>query len=192
MHGRFQAIGLRKTVYLVGFSMICMVLSGCASMTPEECKVADWRAIGEKDGSQGKPEQLAEHLKSCQAVGIVPNNALYRSGYQQGLKFYCQPQRILNLALSGTGHVDACPVAQQQSLTYYYRLGHDVYQARYDLQQQSSEQDRIQQELLDSKKLNDLQRAERRKRLRQLDYDLENSRQRVRDAEYRLSKSKYR
>jgi hypothetical protein len=167
-------------------------LGGCATMSPEECKVADWRSIGEKDGSQGKSEQLAAHLKSCQGVGVVPDNKLYRSGYQQGLKYYCQPQRILNLALTGNGSVSVCPLEQQQFLTYYYRLGHDVYVARTQVNDQTSEQSRLERELIDKKDLTDLQRKEKRERLRNLDKELYYSREELRRAESRLSQNRNR
>ena len=171
---------------------LLLVLAGCATMSPEECKVADWRAIGEKDGSQGKSEQLAGHLKSCQGVGIVPDNRLYRSGYQQGLKYYCQPQRILNLALQGNGDVSACPIGQQQFLTYYYRLGHDVYDAQNRIDELNSEQSRLERELIDKKDLTDLQRKEKRDRLRELDRQLRYARDDLSSAQYRLSQNRNR
>ncbi len=172
--------------------LLLLGLGGCATMSPEECKVADWRAIGEKDGSQGRTEQLAGHLKSCQGVGIVPDNKLYRSGYQQGLKFYCQPQRILNLALQGNGDVSVCPTSQQQFLTYYYRLGQDVYQAQNRVNELNSEQSRLERELIDKKDLTDLQRKEKRERLRNLDKELRYARDDVSQAQYRLSQNRYR
>lgn len=163
------------------------MMSGCASLTPEQCRVANWKALGEKDGIQGREEQLARHLKSCAPIGITPNTVLYRQGYQAGLSLYCQPQSILDQALDGYGHIDVCPINTQSMLLPYYRLGRQVYESKSNLSRLYREQDQLQSEL-QSNKTTEQRRKVLRQELRQLDRELNLARLDVNDAQHRLSR----
>lgn len=168
-----------------------IVLTGCASLSPEQCRVADWKALGEKDGYQGREEQLARHVKSCAPIGVTPSTELYRQGYHAGLKVYCQPQHILDQALAGNGRVDVCPIQQQAMLLSYYRAGHAVYESSAEVDRLVQEQDRLERELTEHK-TTDQRRAEIRKKLRELDDSLRRARQAREGAENNLRRYKAR
>ena len=37
----------------IGLAILAISLSGCAAMSVEECKTANWSLVGEKDGAKG-------------------------------------------------------------------------------------------------------------------------------------------
>lgn len=75
-----------RLVSLVVFSVL---ISGCATMSKEECKVANWKNVGFNDGASGEAVLLADHAESCAKTGITPNRTLYMQGYVEGEKNYC-------------------------------------------------------------------------------------------------------
>ena len=74
-----------------------VLLSGCAAMSVEQCKTANWFNVGEKDGSAGQESRLDRYYSSCQKASVVPNQSLYEKGYQQGLGYYCRPETMRNI-----------------------------------------------------------------------------------------------
>ena len=80
-----------------------ITLTGCASMSVDECKTADWRMIGYEDGITGRSAlQLKEHRKACAEHGIAPNLDVYLTGHEQGLMVYCRPVKAFDLG-AGVG-----------------------------------------------------------------------------------------
>ena len=55
---------------------LTVLLSGCAAMSVEQCKTANWFKVGEKDGSAGRDMRLDRYYSSCQKANIVPNQSL--------------------------------------------------------------------------------------------------------------------
>ena len=108
---------------------LTVLLSGCAAMSVEQCKTANWFKVGEKDGSAGRDMRLDRYYSSCQKANIVPNQSLYEQGYQQGLGYYCRPETIFNEALLGRGDFRVCPIEKRESLRMYYQVAHDYYVA---------------------------------------------------------------
>ena len=73
-------------------AVAAFALAGCASMSPEECRVADWAEQGYKDGRSGlTPTRITEHRKACAEVGVVPDAQRYRQGWDRGVQEYCTP-----------------------------------------------------------------------------------------------------
>ena len=61
-------------------------LSGCATLTVEECQQADWQTIGYRDGKAGQDvDYILKHNKACAKSNITPNKVLWEQGRQQGL-----------------------------------------------------------------------------------------------------------
>ena len=55
--------------------IVCVVsllgLSGCATMSAEECATGDWHMIGFEDGSMGYTvDRLGQHRKACAKYGV--------------------------------------------------------------------------------------------------------------------------
>ena len=44
-----------RSIHLVSAVVSAWLLASCATMSPEECKRADWGAVGQADGLDGQP-----------------------------------------------------------------------------------------------------------------------------------------
>ena len=144
-----------------------MSLTSCATLSPAECQTADWYRIGEQDGSEGYPSRLAQHFKACQKINIEPNQGLYVKGYNEGVRYYCQPQVILNAALVGKGNANVCPAQSRATLDDIRRVGHAVYEA--ERTQENLERRRIELvRLLEDKKMSLQDRLKRSEELNEV------------------------
>ena len=78
--------------------LAALVMSGCASMSSEECALSDWSAVGYEDGSRGyTTERFSNHRKSCAKHGVTADFRAYQEGRDEGLVEFCQPSRGYNL-----------------------------------------------------------------------------------------------
>merc|ERR1711916_171837 len=90
----WKETGVKTTIKFFVCATIIALLQGCASLSKEECLVADWQQIGFEDGSRGRDLlTLARHRKACAKAGITPDRAAYERGHRQGLLRYCKKKR---------------------------------------------------------------------------------------------------
>jgi len=159
-------------------TLSCLILSGCQVMSVGECQTADWFKIGQQDGNAGQADMIGKRIDSCreQKVDIDPNNSVnaYRTGYAQGVRNYCQPNRILDDALAGRDHVDVCPLPLQNGLRPFAQAGMRVYSANQRIDQINSEQNSLSNEL-QRKDTSEKRAWEIRRQQRQLLRDLDNA-----------------
>ncbi|WP_281557015.1 DUF2799 domain-containing protein [Thalassomonas sp. RHCl1] len=117
-----------KPVLLAGLSSL---LFGCATMSKEECLVADWYTIGLEDGSDGKAASyIGKHRKACADAGVSPDITAYSAGRKAGLKDYCVASRGYQLAMSGDEYHGVCRGPQEQGFLTGFKNGQIVYQAK--------------------------------------------------------------
>ena len=103
-------------------------LGACASLTPEQCQNADWRAIGYNDGVRGRLEShISRHFDACSKVGISPNVQAWQAGRLQGLPLYCTPSNAYNVGRAGNDLSPVCPAHQQRSLYHSWDWGQEYY-----------------------------------------------------------------
>lgn len=108
-----------------------LVLSGCATMSGDECLTSDWRAIGYEDGSQGyASSRLGQHRKACAKHGVTPDFTAYQSGRDEGLREYCQPQRGFNLGVAGGRYNGVCPSHLEPGFLDAFRTGAHLHTLR--------------------------------------------------------------
>ena len=70
--------------------LMAYALSGCATMSPEECLQANWEEVGYNDAIEGYPvSRSSEHREACASTGVTVDFALYRDGHALGLPYYC-------------------------------------------------------------------------------------------------------
>lgn len=106
-------------------------LAGCASMSPEECRVANWGERGYADGRNGfTPTRIAEHRKACAEVGVVPDAQRYRQGWDRGVLEYCTPANAVAQGRAGSPYRNVCPPHLEGPFVYWHQMGMDVYQAQ--------------------------------------------------------------
>ena len=157
---------------ILGFCGI--LLSGCQTLTPTECRIANWAQMGAQDGSSGRYDRIASHVDGCaqQQVAVGATSVQqYRSGYQQGLQNYCQPEVILDLAQSGSGNLSVCPARQQAALRPYAQAGKRQYDAQQAVEALDTKQRKLETELQNNE-TTDQRRRDIRLELRRLDQQL--------------------
>ncbi len=114
-------------------------LSGCASMSEEECAFSDWTAVGYEDGAQGATsEQFGEYRRDCADHGVTPDFQAWQAGRSQGLMEYCQPSRGFNLGERGGRYNGVCNGGPEQDFLDAYRIGSQLYTLRANLNAASS------------------------------------------------------
>lgn len=104
------------------------ILSSCASLSPEQCKNADWRQIGYTDGANGEPAgRLQEHASACAKADIKPDLEAYLSGRMEGLLSYCQPENGFEVGRRGRpDNVGDCPPHLRAPFLDQYRQGREI------------------------------------------------------------------
>ncbi|WP_064605068.1 DUF2799 domain-containing protein [Photobacterium sp. J15] len=92
---------------------LCMVvlaqLAGCSSMSVEECKVADWYAVGLQDGRNGAPSsRVNDYAEDCLEANVTVDQAAWFNGYDLGLTHYCMPDNGYRVGRSGGVYNGVC------------------------------------------------------------------------------------
>jgi hypothetical protein len=116
-------------VAALGFSLV-----SCATMSPEECKVADWRAVGLRDGLDGRAlSRLGDRSEDCAKVGVVVNTQTYLAGRDSGLKSYCRIENAVPLGLNGGSYAGVCPPAIDSVFQQRFQTARAVYDLRSEV-----------------------------------------------------------
>lgn len=179
-----------KIINFFAILSVGIILSSCSVMSVEECKTADWKEVGYKDGSNGLSKQrFSEYISACKEGHVKPNQITYDIGYHEGLKTYCTPQNIFNKSLEGKGGYRSCPAEKQVILREYYDVGNHYYKAKTArtnlLRDISNHEEQL--------KLKDLKKDKKEKYKKELD-DLESNRSRINrefyDAEDKMERFK--
>ena len=114
---------MKKTI---GFVFTCIILSGCQTISPQECKSANWYDKGILDGSNGlKPTILVDYKNECAEAGVAVNSADWQEGYKHGLTTYCTPENGYFVGSKGLTYRSVC---SSQKFLENYRLGKEDYQ----------------------------------------------------------------
>ena len=119
----------------ISMAAAMLALSGCATMSEDECLMSDWNAIGYEDGSRGYTmEQFSNRRQACAKHGVTPDFRAYQTGRDEGLVSYCQPSRGYNLGVSGGRYHGVCDVALEEEFLDAYRVGQQLYSLRSNVQ----------------------------------------------------------
>lgn len=117
--------------------LVCVLLTGCASLSKEECQRGDWFHVGYTDGTEGYTEaRFNEHIQACESYHIQPNQTLYQQGREQGLQMYCQSKGYA-LGQNNQNYGWVCPKsAERKFLTdYVFGLKSALQEAQLSYQQ---------------------------------------------------------
>ncbi len=120
--------------------LLVAALGGCASMSSEECANSDWVAVGFEDGSRGySTDRFGSRRKACAKHGITADFQAYQAGRAEGLVEFCQPGRGFNLGVSGGRYNGVCDVALEEEFLDAYRVGHQLYDLRSNVNNANSQ-----------------------------------------------------
>ena len=121
---------------LVGGGCLALLLSGCASMSQQECLVADWRLVGYEDASQGhSTTRIGEHRKACAKANVQPDLNRYQQGHREGARVYCVKPRGYQEGAAGKAYQGICPADLEPAFLRAYDHGRE----RHAITQQISQ-----------------------------------------------------
>ena len=113
---------------------VALILAGCASLSEDECTVADWQMIGAEDGARGLAlSRLAAHRKACAKAGVTPDAEAYKRGRQEGLVSFCTYDRGYGEGRRGASQRNVCPAGE---LRDEFLDGYDAGRRIYEVNQQ--------------------------------------------------------
>lgn len=162
-----------------------LALAGCAAMSPQECRTADWREQGTRDALEGQARSHFDDIRqACAEAGVTPRQDLYFDGYARGLRQFCMPANGARWGRQGQSYDSTCPPELEPAFLARYRDGRRAWDAEQGLQRLQNEQRRKQRELDQTK--DDGQRRRLRDDLTSLDWRLRNARDDLDRAEQRL------
>lgn len=101
---------MKRSLYLLSIFLMLGFLSGCATMSKNECINADWHSIGFTDGSRGVHyNNLNKHRQSCVKHEIIPDDNAYHEGWDQGIRSYCTADNGYRAGKAGRAYPNICP-----------------------------------------------------------------------------------
>ena len=123
---------------------ITLTISSCSTMSPQECKGANWKSVGYEDGSNGKSKRLSDYIKDCAEAKVRPDSNLYMSGYNAGEKVYCTYDNGLRRGKKGKSASSVCNTAGlRQNFDKGYTKGKEQYQITSKIKDKESDINKI-------------------------------------------------
>jgi hypothetical protein len=115
-------------------------LAACAAMTEEQCRGADWRAVGVADGAEGRgPERLEAHRRACAPASVTPDARAWEAGRQEGLRLYCRPAKAYDVARRGGAIRAVCTSAELERMQAAYDWGREYWRLELEIEDLRSE-----------------------------------------------------
>jgi hypothetical protein len=109
-------------------TLILVALSGCATMSKDECLTVDWRTVGFEDGVAGySGDRIGQHRKACAEYGVTPDLTAYQTGRAEGLREYCVPANGFRVGSQGGGYAGICPADLEPPFSEAYESGRQLY-----------------------------------------------------------------
>jgi len=162
----------RAHLSVLSLALLVTFVTGCATMTPEQCQHASWMDVGLRDGLEGQPmSTLDERLSDCKKVGIAVDTGRYVTGREQGLQTYCRLDNAITLGLSGATYSGVCPPMVDADFRRLYAKGYAVFELRAEVMNLDARSGSLQYQLRDAdrdedKQLRETEKDEDRQRIR--------------------------
>jgi hypothetical protein len=139
-----------KAIKLASAIFFGFLLASCATMSPEECKVADWREVGQRDGLNGKPlSQLHDRAEDCGKIGVAIDTQAYTFGRNQGLRSYCRLENAVPLGLSSGSYAGVCPPEIDQLFQQRFQVARSVHDLRNEVNNLNDRTESLERRLRD-------------------------------------------
>lgn len=154
------------------------LLSGCASLSTDECRQGDWYGIGRHDGAAGYPaSQFEHHRKACAEIGVLPQWSPYAAGRDEGLTTYCTPFNGYAVGRRGEAYRYVCPKTLEDDFLSRHRVGLEIYRASQEVRRLEGQIAHQRREL---EKADDRRQREVRERIRHLERERDAARRQLR------------
>lgn len=136
-----------------------LVLSGCATLSEEECLTADWFSIGFEDGANGYPSnRIGSHREACAKHGVTPDLRQYQDGHEEGLLSFCTARNGFSKARNGYQYSGICPPSLEPEFLDGYQAGREIYAVTSEISGLQREQRSNENELETSqRRLNEME-----------------------------------
>lgn len=119
--------------------VVLAVLSGCASLSGEQCRQGDWYGVGLNDGRAGEAfSRLNEHIRACREYGVTIDEPTYAAGRSAGLQEYCRLDNAFRTGLAGQRYGHVCQPEIDATFNHYNSSAYAVYRLRQELDQVDS------------------------------------------------------
>jgi len=139
---------MNRNLILMCAALAMFVMSGCATMSGDECMATDWSAVGYEDGARGyTSERFSKYRKACAKQGVTANFTAYQAGREQGLVEYCQPGRGYSVGVNGGRYYGVCSVELEAGFVDAYNDGYHLYTLRSNVNNADSRISAKQREL---------------------------------------------
>ena len=167
---------------------LAAVLSGCAAMSEEECRTANWNEQGVRDAMAGHSRARLEDLReACSKAKVTPNAGHYLDGWSYGIRQFCTPDNGARWGREGNSYNGTCPPELEPQFIGRYRDGRRVWDAEQAVRRIQSDLDSRERELSSAK--DEDKRQQLRRQLRDLDWRLRNARSDLDRAEWNFRQS---
>ncbi|GAB2899491.1 hypothetical protein GCM10027180_31870 [Microbulbifer echini] len=115
---------------------LILLSAGCATMSEDECHMADWQALGYEDGAQGRGlDYMGKRRESCAKYAIQLNASAYRGGRDEGLVLFCTELRGFSEGRAGENYNGVCPADLEGLFLRGYETGRDLFTAQSAVQE---------------------------------------------------------
>lgn len=120
-----------RLIFTAGILAAMAALSGCNSMSAQECLATDWRTVGYEDGVNGYAgDRIGRYRNACSEHGVTPDLVQYQSGRDQGLQEFCKPANGFRVGAHGGNYSGVCPADLDESFVDAYQTGRQLYTLR--------------------------------------------------------------
>jgi hypothetical protein len=146
--------------------LVLLTVAACATLDKDECRTADWYAIGLEDGAHGRAiERLGDHRRACAKHNVSPNAERYAAGRKEGLMSFCTYHRGFAEGRAGRPNGAVCPEPWATSFAGGYQRGRELHELHRQLSALESEIARSKKALIDGipnpyARANEIQRLE--------------------------------
>lgn len=114
-----------------GLVLPAILLSGCATMSSEQCMVADWYDLGQADARAGRnSDHLANRAGACAEAGYPADTQAWRAGFAEGLGWFCAIDSGFRFGLEGQRYLNSCPPDLEPQFVEGYDLGLAIHAAQ--------------------------------------------------------------
>lgn len=112
------------TLRYIASAFLILLTSACATMSEDECRTADWHAIGFEDGTRGlTPDQIGERRQTCAEHGVTPDLEAWLSGRERGLVEFCTAHNGFQQGRSHVAYNGVCSGSAEIAFLTAYDSG---------------------------------------------------------------------